>query len=201
MTASIYIIVEGHGEVNAVPVLLRRLAHERLERYDVQVFPPHRVPKGRMLNTNALERAATLGRRRIIERGGRGGVMLLLDADRECPATLGRELLLRLRGAVQDLPTSVVLAKREYEAWFLAAASSLRGHERVRDTADAPADPEAIAGAKEYLVRELLVPEAAYSETVDQVAFTALMDFAQALRCRSFQKLCGDVARITATFA
>jgi hypothetical protein len=94
-----------------------------------------------------------------------------------------------------------VLAKREYEAWFLAAASSLRSHVRLRDTADAPSDPEGIAGAKEYLVRELLVPEAAYSETVDQVAFTAIMDFAQALRCRSFEKLCSDLARMTKAFA
>lgn len=197
MTIHIYTIVEGHGEVNAVPVLLRRLAHEMLERWDVQVFPPHRVPKGRMLNTDALERAAKLGRRRIVERGGKGGVMLLLDADNECPATRGRDLLIRLRDAVHDLPTSVVLAKREYEAWFLAAALSLRGHGRVRSTADAPPDPEAIAGAKEYLVRELLVAEAAYSETVDQPAFTAIMDFAQASRCRSFQKLRSDLVRMT----
>ncbi len=152
-----------------------------------------------MLSTDVLERAALLGKRRIGERGGAGGLMLLLDADAECPATLGRDLLLRLRRVVQDLPTSVVLAKREYEAWFLAAASSLRSHEHVRNTADAPAEPENVAGAKEYLVRELLKPETAYSETVDQVAFTAIMDLAQAMRCRSFAKLYSDFARMIET--
>jgi hypothetical protein len=197
VTIKIYAIVEGHGEVTAVPVLLRRLAHERFERHDVEVFRPHRVPKGKILNSQDLERAATLGRRRITEGGGRGGLMLLLDADEECPATRGPELLLRLRRVVPDLPTAVVLAKREYEAWFLAAALSLRAHARIRSTAGPPTDPEAIAGAKGYLVRELLLPEAAYSETVDQAAFTAIMDFEQALRCRSFQKLYRDLARLT----
>jgi hypothetical protein len=201
MTASIYAIVEGHGEVSAVPILLRRLAHEQLQRYDVHVFPPHRVSKGRILRTDDLERAAELGSRRVKQYGGRGGVMLLLDANSDCPAVRAPQLLRRLMAVVGDLPTSVVLAKREYEAWFLATASSLRTHRRVRDAASGPPDPEAIAGAKEYLARQILLAEAAYSETVDQAAFTAIMDLAQALRCRSFRKLCSDFARLTETFA
>ncbi len=198
MIINIYAIVEGLGEVKAFPELLRRLAHERLQRFDMQVFPPHRIPKGRILQGNHLERAAELGARRIREYGGRGGLMLLLDADDECPANLGPHLLDRLRAAVADLPSSVVLAKKEFEAWFLAAAPSLRSHARVRSTASAPPEPEEIAGAKEYLARELLLPEATYSETVDQVAFTAIMDLAQALGCRSFEKLCRDFERLMA---
>jgi hypothetical protein len=196
MTSYIYAIVEGHGEVQAVPLLLRRLAHECIGSYDLHVFPAHRVPRGRILRPDHLERAAELGRRRIVESGGRGGVMLLLDADDDCPATLGPELLARLRNVIPDLPLSVVLAKREYEAWFLGAAYSLRRLSNVRDDANPPIEPEAIIGAKEYLARVLLEPGAVYSETVDQVSLTAVMDFIEASRCPSFRKLCRDLGAL-----
>jgi Domain of unknown function (DUF4276) len=193
MTSYIYAIVEGHGEVQAVPLLLRRLAHECLQNYDLHVFPAHRVPRGRILKDDHLERAAELGRRRIVESGERGGVMLLLDADDDCPATLGPELLARLGSVISDLPLSVVLAKREYEAWFLGAAHSLRSLSNVRGDADPPPEPEAIRGAKEYLATTLLEPGAVYSETVDQVSLTAVMDLVEASRCPSFRKLCRDL--------
>ena len=196
MTSYVYVIVEGHGEVQAVPLLLRRLAHERLQNYDLHVFPPHRVPRGRVLTGDHLERAAELGRRRVMESGGRGGVMLLVDADDDCPATLGPQLLVRLRNVISDLPFSVVLAKREYEAWFLAAANSLRGLPIVRVDAAPPPEPEEIRGAKEYLTRAVLVPGGVYSETVDQVSLTAKMDLIEALRCRSFRKLCCDLREL-----
>ena len=196
MTSYIYTIVEGHGEVQAVPLLLRRLAHEHLQNYDLHVFPAHRVPRGRILRGDHLERAAELGRRRIVESGGRGGVLLLLDADNDCPATLGPQLLARLSNVISDLPLSVVLAKREYEAWFLAAAHSLRRLSNVREDAEPPPEPEEIRGAKEYLTRALLVPGAVYSETVDQVSLSAVMDLVEALRCRSFKKLCCDLRKL-----
>ena len=52
---AIYPIVEGHGEVHAVPVLFRRIAFEICRRYDVQVLRPHRVPRGRMVAQDAIE--------------------------------------------------------------------------------------------------------------------------------------------------
>jgi hypothetical protein len=181
-----------------LPLLLRRLAQECLARYDLHVFPAHRIPRGRILVGDHLERAAELGRRRVSEFGGAGGIMLLLDADDDCPARLGPELLARLKPAIPELAASVVLAKREYEAWFLAAAQSLRRHSNVSETAEAPLRPEEIRGAKEYLVREILLPGSVYSETVDQVSLTA-MDLREALVCPSFAKLCRDFKGIIGT--
>jgi hypothetical protein len=121
--------------------------------------------------------------------------MLLLDADDDCPAVLGPQLFVRLSNVISDLPLSVVLAKCEYEAWFLAAANSLRRLPIVRKDAEPPPEPEEIRGAKEYLTRALLVPGGVYSETVDQVSLTAEMDLVEALRCRSFRKLCCDLGK------
>ena len=192
MTVALYAIVEGHGEVQAVPLLLRCLAQECLARYDLHVFPAHRISRGRILSGDHLERAAELGRRRVSELGGVGGIILLLDADDDCPAHLGPALLARLRQAVPELTISVVLAKREYEAWLLAAARSLRRHANVSETAEGPPHPEEVRGAKEYLEREILLPGLAYSETVDQVSLTAVMDLRATLSCPSFAKLWRD---------
>jgi hypothetical protein len=145
MSFALYVIVEGHGEVQALRVLLRRLAQECFGRYDLQVFPPHRIPRGRIVAGDHLERAAELGRRRLREYDAAGGILLLLDANEDCPAELGQRLLGRLKTAAPDVALSVVLAKREYEAWFLAAARSLRGHSNVADDAEPPPLPEDIS--------------------------------------------------------
>lgn len=199
MTFAMYVIVEGHGEVQALPVLLRRLAQECLRRYDLHVFPPHRVPKGRIIAGDHLERAAELGRRRLREFGGVGAILLLLDADDDCPAELGPRLSARLKAAVPEVALSVVLAKREFEAWFLASSRSLRRHPNVSNDADPPPFPEEIRSAKKYLAREILLPGLIYSETVDQVSLTAMMDLREALGCPSFAKLCRDFRALAAT--
>ena len=80
-----------------------------------------------------------------------GGVLVLLDADDDCPAALGPALLERARAARSDVPISVVLANREFEAWFIAAAESLAGTHGFPADLTAPADPEKIRGAKEWL--------------------------------------------------
>ena len=59
--------------------------------------------------------------------GPNGAILILLDADNDCPAELGIELLRRARLARADRPIRAVLAKTEYEAWFLAATTLDRG--------------------------------------------------------------------------
>lgn len=147
---------------------------------------------------NDLEKAAELARRRIQQHGRPGAIVLLMDADDDCAAELAPSLYRRLRQAVGAVPISVVLATREYEAWFLAAARSLRDSGRVSPIAEPPSSPESIRGAKEYLQREILKRGATYSETVDQEALTAIMSLDEAESCRSFRKLCKDLAAVVA---
>jgi hypothetical protein len=119
--ASIASIVEGDGEVRALPKLLFRLARE-VAVPDLRVPTPMRVQRGRLIAPGGVERAVGAVAQRV---GAAGGVLVLLDADDDCPATLGPALL--ARAARPDVRVCVVLANREFEAWFVAAVASLAG--------------------------------------------------------------------------
>lgn len=112
-----------------------------------------------------------------------------------CPAQLGPLLLERVRSARRDIPSAVVLATHEFEAWFLAALESLRGTSGMLDTAVSPPNPEGIRGAKEWLTRHMS-PRQRYSEVLHQPAFAAGLDMSAAKRADSFEKLYRDVARL-----
>lgn len=193
---TIYPIVEGHGEVRAVPILIRRIATELYSRHDVQVLQGHRLARGRMIadQSRALRNAVELGVRKIRDTGEPGAILVQLDADDECPANLGPALLGEI--GRPDIATSVVVANREFEAWFLAGAESLRAHRMVLTSAVAPDDPEVIRNAKQYLESRILRPGASYQETVDQPALSAVLNIQQARAAPSFDKLCRDLDRL-----
>jgi len=130
-----------------------------------------------------------------------GAVLVVLDADEDCPKTLAAQLLRRARTGVADLPVSVVLAKREFEAWYLAAAESLRGQRGLPPDLEPPPEPEAIRGAKEWLQRHMPFGRR-YSETLDQPALAAVFNLELARRrSPSFEKLCREMARLLAHLA
>ena len=54
-------------------------------------------------------------------------ILVLLDADKDCPRELGIELARRACAAAIGLPVAVVCAKREYENWFLATDEGFTG--------------------------------------------------------------------------
>src|SRR5262249_12508350 len=128
--------------------------------------------------------------------GREGGILILVDSDDDCPAQLGPQILARARKARSDIPISVVLAKREFEAWFLAAAESLGGTRKLSINLMSPPDPESIRGAKEW-IRRNMTRGATYAETLDQPAMTQLFDLDQAaLRSDSFDKCVREVTRL-----
>lgn len=194
MVSAIYPIVEGRGEVRAVPILLRRFAFDVYKNFAFHVLEPYRLPRGRMLTEGHLEQAVEFAARKLQQQEGSGAIFVLLDANDDCPAKLGPALLDRVTKARTDRRASVVIAKSEYEAWFLAAARSLRRVPDVSDNAEPPEKPEAIRDAKRFLERNLMVEGARYSETVDQPRFTAMFDFDEAAACPSFKKLRRDIA-------
>jgi hypothetical protein len=80
----------------------------------------------------------------------------------------------------------VVLAKREFEAWFLGSLESLRRQYGSASIKEFHREPEEISGAKEQLSRILGIP---YSEVIDQPAMTAIFDMDVARQsCASFDK-------------
>ena len=194
---SIYPIVEGHGEVIAVPILLRRFAHEVFETYEFQVLQPFRLSKGKMTAGSHLENAATLARQKLEQFDGDHAILVIRDADDDCPGHDAPTLLEWVTPIVSPIPVSVVFAKAEYEAWFLAAVRSLCGYRGIADNATVPADPEAIRGAKEHLERHCMMLGATYSPTVDQPALTGRFSFDEAQQnCPSFDKLWRDLERL-----
>jgi hypothetical protein len=182
MPAKIIPIVEGHGEVDAVPVLLRRIA-ERLNVYDAQVGKPIRCHRYKLVKPGELERAVNLA---VLKGGAEGRVLLLIDAETDCPAELGPKLLARAKAAHADISIGVVLAKQEFEAWFLGSLESLRAEYGIPPGKGVHRGPEDIPGAKEHLRDLLGVP---YSESIDQPAMAARFDMDAAREsCPSFDK-------------
>lgn len=192
MTIQIGCIVEGHGEVEAVPVLIRRVAANLYPELAVIVPRPIRISKNKLLQAGGLEQWVEVVSVRV---GAQGAIFVILDSDDDCPAELGPELLHRALQVQTGLPVAVVLAKCEFEAWFLAAAESLRGQRGLDDNIHPPNDPEAIRGAKEWLSLQM-EGSRTYSETHDQPAFAALFDIEQARQADSFDKCYRDIVRL-----
>ena len=125
-------IVEGKGEVEAVPVLLRRIATCVLPNGHVNVPRPIRVQRNKILKDDQLERTVEFAARKLGQ-GEQGGILILLDADDDCPREIAAEMLSRAHAVRPDRGIRVVLAKREYETWFLAAAHSIDGRRQIDD--------------------------------------------------------------------
>jgi len=185
-------IVEGDGEVTALPILLRRIGAWLSPEMQVEVKLPIRVKRDRFLNREEefkrmLELAA-------LKCDQDGWILVLLDADDECPVELGGRVSERARNIIPHRSISVVLANREYEAWFIAAAGSLNGCRGFTFNGINQHESEAIRGAKEWMGAHM--PNGKYREVADQPAFSASMDLQLALdNSRSFRKLCNEWSR------
>lgn len=185
-------VVEGEGEVTALPVLLRRLAYQL--GYRTAHFPkPHRHHRGALVQPGGLER--------IIEQVAvltptAPAILVVFDADDDCPAALAPALLARARAIRPDRRIAVVLANREFESWFLAAAPSLAGIRGLAADLKAHPDPENPRDCKGWLTHQR-VDGQRYRPAVDQSALADAIDLAAARQnAPSFDKFCRDVERL-----
>lgn len=183
-------IVEGQGDEAALPVLLRRIDP------NLVIARPVRVQRGKFTQKAEVQRAVRLA---LAKSGDNARVLIVLDADDDCV----KDLAASLHAWASELITgddrvAVVVANREFEAWFLAGADSLRGVREIGDDSAPPDDPEGIRDAKRWLT-EQMAGTRAYRETVDQPALAARVDIASAReRSRSLDKLCREVERLKA---
>ncbi|HLJ58037.1 MAG TPA: DUF4276 family protein [Chthonomonadaceae bacterium] len=183
-------IVEGYGDVEAVPITVRRIALAVAPDVTLQIaHPAIRVARNKIVQPQQLESAVELAARKL---DGPGGILVLMDADEDCPAQLGTDLLKRAVAARSDYPVAVVIAKPEFEAWFASAAVSLRGSQGLAPDLVPPQHPEGLSDAKGWLRRNMLGSRK-YSETVDQAVFARRFDLHEAKACGSFDKLCRDI--------
>lgn len=182
-------IVEGDGEVAALPLLLRRMQGWRHTEQSIELAKPIRVKRDRFLNKpEDFERYLKLAAAKC---DAAGWVLVLLDADDDCPARLGPETAGRAQRCIPHRQVSVVFANREYEAWFIAAARSLHGQRGFTWNTAERIDAETPRDAKGWM-RDHMRGHS-YGEVTDQAAFTAGMDLdAVHEGSRSFRKLCSE---------
>ena len=177
-------IVEGHGEVKAMPVLLRRLRDEA-GAFGLDVNPPIRRNRSDFVKEDDLRRAVKLARLQE----NCAAILVLFDSDKDCPKEHAAKIQVWATSEAHPLPCFVVMAHREFEAWFLATIESIRGLRGIKPDATSHPDPESVRGAKEAL-EERMPATHSYQETADQAAFCARFDMAMAYRrCRSFRRL------------
>jgi hypothetical protein len=177
-------IVEGHGEVEALPALLHRIVRASGFQGILHVNPPIRVKSGSFLNDpDFFQRYIALASEKAAQEGG--NVLILLDCDDGCPAKLGPVLLRRAREVRSDVGMFVSLAHREFESWFIAAIKSLRGMRGLPNDLLPPPDPETIRNAKGWLGERMNV---AYDPVTHQIEFARKIDLSQACASQSFNR-------------
>lgn len=184
-------IIEGHGEVQALPILIQRTLSHIDPTFEYEIIrPPLRLPRGKIDKDDEFKRMVELASRKT---QGCGAVIILYDADDDCPATKGPLILEKAQQYRPDIVFKAILANKEFESWFVAAASSLAGQKGLSPDMHTPENPESIRDAKGWL-RSYLPPDKAYSSTLDQPAFTALFNMAEAEQnSDSFAKFMRDM--------
>jgi Domain of unknown function (DUF4276) len=190
MARRLVCVVEGKGEVEALPNLCARV-RDYLKAWDWYVDPqPVRQPRGSLVDERSpsprrpcradeAKRAIRLALLRPAD-----GILLTCDADDDCPAVWGPSA----RAVVtQTAPGDAVMVVREYETWLLYA------HDDAALAGVGITDPERIRGAKEKLRR--LVQN--YKPTTHQLRLTRQIDIDRLRRASdSFDKLVRSLAAI-----
>lgn len=187
-------IVEGHGEIEALPALLHRIGRDVASDRLLQVNAPIRVKSGSFLNRpEELRRFVQLAALKAEAKSG--SVLILLDCDDGCPAEIGPRVLADSQAVRPDVPVFVALAYREYETWLIASALALRGKQGLPDDLMPPQDPEGLRDAKGWLGKFM---PAGYDPIIHQCALTRQIDLAAARSIPSFERLYQHVRRLMA---
>lgn len=179
------LILEGPGDGEAVPELLRRLS-------DFQVFPVSKPIKnqsvGKLAPAGELERFVNYAL-------GREGdsVLILVDADEHCAKDIAERWSKRIAALKPSKKVGLGLFVREYESLFLACidliAKRYPNYGWHLDEWSMDQNHETPRGVKERL-SGMMRKGKGYKATMDQAKFTSIIDFKRLNeKCRSFQHL------------
>jgi len=151
----------------------------------VSITHKTRTSKGKLLKEDEfvrlLERA-----RRYLSPGD--GILVVMDADDDCPKNINERLLEWKSRHHADLNVAIVIAKREMEAWFVAGAESLRTGLGMNPDAESLPNPKAWVGKN--------ILQAYYTPTADQARLAGRLDVVMARCIQSFDKLFREVLRL-----
>lgn len=178
-----FLVVEGHGEVEAAHNLIVRLTREH--GHDLQWARPRRFPNLHL--QRGVHKAAEVVR--IEPRVD--ALLILRDEDDACPAQTGPEIADWLRALRLPFPAAVVMFCREYETLFLPCVDLMAGVPLRGNAVERPGlrvgtrfegDPESIRGVKEWLSRHF-PPGSSYKPTLDQLPLTRMIRFDRLRSC------------------
>ncbi len=182
-------VVEGDGDAAAVPQLLTRILHERYNRYDVSVAQGrNNVVKanGRRNLEKRLDKFLEYAHRKPRCRA----ILVLVDADVDCPVTLAQELSQHCDSVQTTCPVQIVCACTSYESWLLASLDTISGRHGIPGSAVLSGDPEGVSNPKQWLTDQMPSGQA-YKETTHQASLSRVMDLDLVYRnSRSFRRLC-----------
>ncbi len=121
-----YAIVEGQGELDAVENLLARLWKE---------LGHAPLPWSAIRGKNLLQQAGVKKYAEVVRgRPGCVALILLRDADDDCPKRTGPQSASWLRELGLPFPAAVTLFRREYETMFLPCLPDMAGRTLVAKT-------------------------------------------------------------------
>jgi len=178
-TLAIYPIVEGRGEVDAVPCLLNRLV-PHLGGTSLRIPKrPYQLDRGQMLQRSCVEKALNHGAywlQSFPAESVRPLILVMFDSDEDLPCELAPRMLDLARQLRSDLDISCVIAQREYETWFIAAATSLQQELNAAAEELTTELMRDLSKGKGWIEQRFRTRTRKYAETVDQLKFTRMMD-------------------------
>lgn len=193
----IVLFVEGEGEANAVPQLVKRLLTE-LNAWDAVALDEHPFRVGH-INKLAKDDYREWKRKlsASLKRPNVGGVLLILDGDIKtvggspfCAVAVARSLaeIARGVGGGSTFSVATVFARQEYESWLIASIESFAG-KTFPDGRLAPVHAAVLEGdleenprdAKGWLNKAI---DGGYKPTRDQATLTQWLGSAKWLRWR-----------------
>lgn len=165
-------IVEGDGDVKAVPILVRRILHAH-GFYGIDLLPAQKrgdLPKVKGAFDNYFNAALKWN----------APILWVMDfdcKDCECVAHESQALYQQASQIRLGWPFKVVFIPKEFETLFLAEQQAARGVLGIAPDYQFPNNPEQIRDAKQTLSRALPSGRA-YKEMVHQEKIAAQLDIA-----------------------
>jgi len=199
-------VVEGETEELALDPLLKRVCKELLGcTQNPAVLKPFRGKRNQLGHPSGTVLVATVEKAYLklrqatkYDTNATELLLILIDADKECPATLAPRLLKTAYSAVPpSAQIACVLPKLTFENWIVAGASSLGGVSGLPDQLTIRKDPEAGSGAN-WLKAQIRSRDKnrTYQKTADSLAFVEKMNLADCQqKSRSFRKLVSELEK------
>lgn len=164
-------IVEGDGDLKAVPILLRNLlALHGL--HETQILPPHKrgeLPKVASGFDNYFRMALKEN----------AAILLVLDFDCEycdCPYQEAAKLYERAQSIRNNWPFKIAFLVKEFESLFLTEIQAAKNVLALPSNTVFPEEPRTIRDAKGWLSK-VLPKGSSYKPTVHQAKITARLEF------------------------